>query len=67
MKVFILCSAVLFFAAFAEGLKCPENSRGQHPGCTCLNGGVYDVTYNWCVFSNNEKLKLNSSFKLIFV
>ncbi|XP_055294931.1 adhesive plaque matrix protein-like [Sitodiplosis mosellana] len=47
MKVFIVCLAALFLAS-AEGLKCPENSRGNHPQCTCLSGGVYDVNYNWC-------------------
>lgn len=48
----------MFLVASAEDLKCPEFSRGQHPSCTCLNGGVYDATYNWCVFHKNKNGKI---------
>lgn len=36
-------------AVIGQTLKCPANSRGQYPACTCLNGAKYDSNYNWCV------------------
>lgn len=68
MNTFGFCFVALFLGASAEKLNCPVKAIGQYPSCKCLNGGVYDVTYNWCVYHNEIDLyfgiKIDFNLKL---